>query len=171
MEPYLGEIQMFAFDFAPQGWFLCQGQLLSISQNTALFALLGTTYGGNGQTTFALPDLRGRSMVHFGTGNGLGAISLGQVGGFPTVTLSTNNMPTHTHAVNVAVNTAAGTTNAVTNRLAASPNAFKDSAESGKLLNGLTVGSIGQSLPFSVRNPFLGINHSIARSGIFPSRP
>jgi|LakMenE18May11ns_1017448.scaffolds.fasta_scaffold9942235_5 microcystin-dependent protein len=164
MEPFLGEIQMFAFNFAPQGWLFCQGQQMPINQNQALFALLGTTYGGNGMTTFALPDLRGRSMVHFGT------INLGEVGGTPTVTLLTQNMPTHTHAISVAVNTAAGTTDMVTDRLAANPNAFKDSAESGKLLNGVTVGSIGQSSPFSIRNPYLGINHCIARSGVFPSR-
>lgn len=170
MDPFLGEIQMFAFNFAPQWWSLCQGQQMPINQNQALFALLGTTYGGNGTTTFALPDLRGRSMVHFGTGNGLETINLGQVGGAPTVTLSSSNMPTHTHAVNVAVNTAAGTTDAVTDRLAANPNAFKDSAESGKLLNGVTVGSSGQSSPFSIRSPYLGINHCIVRAGLFPSR-
>jgi microcystin-dependent protein len=170
MDPFIGEIQMFAFSFAPKGWAFCSGQLLLISQNQALFSLLGTQYGGDGQTTFALPDLRGRSMVHFGQGPGLSNISQGQQSGTPTNTLLLANMPNHTHAVNVAVNTATGTTADVTKNLASSPNAFKDSAQSGSFLSGVTSGTTGQSQPFSVQNPFLGINHCIALQGIFPSR-
>src|SRR5215831_4079907 len=97
-EPFLGEIRMFGGNFAPRGWALCQGQLLSIAQNTALFSILGTTYGGNGQTTFALPGLRGRYPMQQGQGPGLSPRSLGEQGGSQTVTLLTNQMPAHTHS-------------------------------------------------------------------------
>ena len=97
MDPFLGEIRMFGGNFAPQGWATCDGQILSIAQNTALFSLLGTTYGGNGQTTFALPDLRGRLPVHIG-----GGLTMGQAGGSETVILTTTNLPAHTHAANAA---------------------------------------------------------------------
>src|SRR5215213_5859350 len=99
-DPYIGEIRMFAGNFAPRGWALCNGQLLSISQNTALFSLLGTMYGGNGQTTFALPDLRGRVPLHFGQGPGLSNYVEGEVGGTETVTLTTGEMPSHNHGAN-----------------------------------------------------------------------
>lgn len=98
-EPYLGEIILFAGNFAPRGWMFCAGQILSIAQNTALFSLLGTTYGGNGQTTFALPDLRGRSPIGQGQGPGLSDIVLGEVGGVENVTLTIVNMPAHNHQV------------------------------------------------------------------------
>jgi microcystin-dependent protein len=103
MDPFLGQIQAFGFNFPPQGWAFCDGQLISIAQNTALFALLGTTYGGNGQTTFALPDLRGRSIVHPGTGPGLPNVQQGEASGFVSATILTSNMPAHTHAVSVGV--------------------------------------------------------------------
>ena len=99
MEGTIGEIRMFAGTFAPRTWAFCQNQILSIAQNTALFSILGTTYGGNGQTTFALPDFRGRVAVGTGTGPGLSNIQLGQMAGTPTVTPTTNNMPAHNHAV------------------------------------------------------------------------
>src|SRR5215211_5950019 len=99
MEGYIAEIRLFAGNFAPRGWAFCYGQILSIAQNTALFSLLGTTYGGNGQTTFALPDFRSRVPVGAGTGPGLANISLGEVSGHETVTLLLNQMPVHTHPV------------------------------------------------------------------------
>src|SRR5262245_2996958 len=98
-QPYIGEIRMVGFNFAPLGWALCNGQLLAISQNTALFSLLGTTYGGNGQTTFALPDLRGRIPIHQGQGPGLSNRVLGEVGGQESVALTSQQMPAHTHAL------------------------------------------------------------------------
>src|SRR5262245_36926456 len=98
-EPFLGEIRWVAFNFAPKGWALCDGQILSIAQNTALFALLGTTYGGNGQTTFALPDMRGRVPIHSGTGPGLTVRVAGEAGGQESVTLTTAAMPSHSHSV------------------------------------------------------------------------
>ena len=99
-EAYVGEIRIFAGTFAPTGWALCNGQILAISQNTALFSLLGTTYGGNGTTTFALPNLQGRAPMHWGTGPGLTPRSLGEVGGAATVTLLSTQMPAHTHTMN-----------------------------------------------------------------------
>src|SRR5436853_7748499 len=98
-EPFIAEIVMFAGNFAPRGWAFCQGQILAIAQNTALFSLLGTTYGGNGQTTFALPDLRGRVPNSAGQGPGLQNFDLGEVGGVETVTLQVTEMPAHTHSV------------------------------------------------------------------------
>lgn len=101
MEGYIAQIILFAGTFAPRGWAFCQGQILSISQNTALFSLLGTTYGGNGQTTFALPDLRGRAPIGTGQGPGLSSISLGQMAGTENVTLLITQLPAHTHTVTV----------------------------------------------------------------------
>src|SRR3954454_5741331 len=98
-DPFIGELRLFGFNFAPRNWATCDGQLMSISQNTALFSLLGTQYGGNGQTTFALPDLRGRVPKHAGQGPGLSTYTIGQVGGTETQTLSASQMPAHTHAV------------------------------------------------------------------------
>ncbi|MDF1702801.1 MAG: tail fiber protein, partial [Planctomycetota bacterium] len=97
-DPFLGQIVMFGGNFAPRGWALCDGQLLAISQYQALFSILGTTYGGDGRTTFGLPRMRGRSPVHAGTGAGLSPISLGELGGATSVTLSTAQLPAHTHA-------------------------------------------------------------------------
>src|SRR5436309_9371210 len=101
-EPFLGEIKIISWNFPPKGWTFCNGQLLAINQNQALFSILGTTYGGNGQTTFALPDLRGRTPLHFGQSPGLSSYTEGQVGGTEAVTLTQNQMPAHTHAVKAA---------------------------------------------------------------------
>jgi microcystin-dependent protein len=106
-EPFIGEIRMVGFNFAPRGWAFCQGQLVSIAQNTALFSLLGTLYGGNGQTTFGLPDLRGRSPVGMGQGPGLSTITQGEVGGTENVTLLSSQMPAHNHLVQPATATVA----------------------------------------------------------------
>ena len=170
MEPFLGQIQAFGFNFAPRGWAFCQGQLLPISQNTALFSLLGTIYGGDGRTTFALPDLRGRSIVQPGSGPGLTTISQGQRGGSESATLSANNMPSHNHVVNVAVNTAGGEDSNPTQFIASHASAFSEEATAGKFLSGVAVGNNGGSQAFSTRNPYLGIYMSIALQGIFPSR-
>ena len=104
VEPFIGEIEIFGFWFAPQGWAMCNGQFLPINQNQALFALLGTTYGGNGQTTFALPDLRGRVPLHFGQGPGLSPYVLGEMAGTETVTLKASQMPIHNHTITYQVN-------------------------------------------------------------------
>ncbi len=190
-EPFIGQIQTFGFNFPPRGWAFCDGQIMSIAQNTALFSLLGTTYGGNGQTTFALPDLRGRSVVHPGTGPGLSNISWGQVGGVENTTLTINNMPMHTHPlvdgtahVNTTVtatnnNSASNTVDNGSNGLGDSgnmPEIYRESPSGTIALGGVksvisgTTGIAGGSQAFSLRNPYLGIYTSIALEGIFPSR-
>ncbi|MBL7885299.1 MAG: phage tail protein [Flavobacterium sp.] len=170
MDPFLGQIQAFGFNFPPQGWAFCDGQMMSIAQNTALFALLGTTYGGNGQTTFALPDLRGRSMVHAGQGPGLSPIVQGQVGGVESVTIGLVNMPAHNHSVSVSVNTATGEDALPTNKIASSTNAFSEDVTGGAFLGGVNQQTVGGNQPMAIRNPYVGIYHSIALQGIFPSR-
>ena len=182
MEPYIGQIQPFAFGFAPKGWSTCEGQLLPISQYTALFSLIGTTYGGDGRTTFALPDLRGRAMVGQGRGPGLSLISWGEMGGTETITLTSLNMPAHTHVATATstlyVESVQGTKINPTGRMIAGhDNAFNDPdpAANTPLYNEsisteVNVGVAGGSQPFNKRDPFLGIYICIAMVGIFPSR-
>lgn len=177
MEGYIAQILLFAGNFAPRGWAFCQGQILSIAQNTALFSLLGTTYGGNGQTTFALPDLRGRTPIGAGQGPGLSPINLGQVGGTENTTLVITNMPAHNHTVTVnprAV-TEAGDTSIPTNAYIANSGALdREFKASGTFVNmgaaNATSGIAGGSQPFSIRNPYLGLNYIICMEGIYPSR-
>ncbi len=169
-DPFIGQIQAFGFNFAPQNWAICDGSLLPISEYETLFALIGTTFGGDGQTTFALPDLRGRSIVHPGNGPGLSPISLGQTGGVETVTLSTNNLPAHNHPVSVAVNTATGEESDSTLYLASHESAFSEAPAAGSVLKGVTSGPAGGGQPFPNRNPFLGMNYCIALYGIFPTQ-
>jgi microcystin-dependent protein len=179
-EPFIGEIKIFGFNFAPISYMTCQGQILSIAQNTALFSLLGTTYGGNGQTTFALPDLQGRAPIGQGTGSGLPPYSMGQVGGTTTATLTTNNMPIHNHAatgINVRIPvTAASEDSAATNNYIGNavndtfgPTASPTASLGSPVVSGSTA-LAGGSQPFSILNPYLTINYSIATQGIFPSR-
>ena len=170
MDPFLGQIQAFGFNFPPRGWAFCDGQILSIAQNTALFALLGTTYGGNGQTTFALPDLRGRSIVHPGQGPGLSSITQGERAGSENITLTVNNMPAHNHNVTVAVNSGSGEESSSTSYLSSHAGAFNEAPTSGAVLAGVNQTNAGGSQPVSIRNPYLGVYVSIALQGIFPSR-
>ena len=170
MEPFLGQIQAFGFNFAPRGWAQCSGQLLPIAQNTALFSLLGTTYGGDGRTTFALPDLRGRSMVGYGTGPGLSPIQIGQNGGNENTILSVANLPPHNHTVQVKVNTANGEESTSTSYLSSHASAFSDAPTTNAVLAGVSSANAGGGQAFSNRDPYLGINVCIALVGIFPSR-
>jgi microcystin-dependent protein len=180
MEGTIAEIRMFAGNFAPKNWAFCNNQILSIASNTALFSLLGTTYGGNGQTTFALPDLRGRVPVGTGQGPGLPVYQLGQLGGTPTVTLTTANMPSHNHPLTGAVtpqvnNDTAGLTDDATNkRLGASGNLFtataSDLVNMAPAASTLAVGLNGSNQPFSIMPPYEGMNYIICMFGIFPSR-
>jgi microcystin-dependent protein len=184
-EPYLGEIMLVGFNFAPVGWALCQGQLLSIAQNTALFSLLGTQFGGNGQTTFGLPDLRGRSAIGQGQGPGLASVVMGQQAGTETTTLGQSQIPQHVHGLSsgtVAVSSAPGTTpdptGAVLARPASSIPQYVPSpvpAGTAGTLDASTLGGTttvaGGSQPFDIRDPYLCLNYSIATQGIFPSRP
>jgi microcystin-dependent protein len=168
MDTYIGQIMIFCGNFAPRGWAFCNGQLMSIAENDALFALIGTTYGGDGQSTFALPDLRGRVPVGTGQGPGLPNITIGQVGGSENVTLLTNNLPAHNHNVTIGVNTANGDESNPTTFLANSNNAYAEEGDS--LLGGVSIQPTGGSQPISVRNPYLGVNYIINLYGIFPTQ-
>jgi len=166
MDPFLGEIRMFGGNFAPQGWATCDGQILPIAQNTALFSLLGTTYGGNGQTTFALPDLRGRLPVHIG-----GGLTIGQAGGSETVILTATNLPAHTHTANAA--SAARTLSPAGQYWAADPGANVApyaAAPDGRVMSGTAIGAQGGSQPHANMQPFLAVTFIIALEGIYPSR-
>ncbi len=180
-EPFIGEIKLLGFNFPPKGYQLCQGQILSIASNTALFSLLGTTYGGNGQTTFGLPDLRGRMPIGQGQGLGLPGHSMGEASGNTSVTLLTSNLPAHNHpaqgiTVNIPVSTGgADATSPAGAYLAAAPTDFYSSvptsgANYGTLNVGGTTGISGSNMPVSIMNPYLVMNYSIAIYGIFPSR-
>jgi microcystin-dependent protein len=170
-EPFLGEIRMFGGNFAPRGWAFCDGQILSIAQNTALFSLLGTTYGGDGRTTFALPDLRGRAPVHAGQGPVLSPYSLGQSGGSESVTLNTSQMPSHNHLVNVDTGDN-GTTSHPNGQYLASTGSISiyNNATDGSTLNQGTVQTAGGSQPHSNLQPYLCVDFIIALEGIYPSR-
>jgi len=172
-DPWLGEIALVAFDFAPQGWAFCNGQLLSINQNTALFSLLGTTFGGDGRTTFALPDLRSRVPLCFGQGNGLSKYDWGGAGGVEGVTLSSGQMPVHTHSYTPQASAAGGTALSPANGFwAESPDGstlYKTGASNASMAP-QTIGNAGGSMPHENRQPYLALNYIIALQGIFPSR-
>jgi microcystin-dependent protein len=172
-EPFIGQIITTGFNFAPTGYALCNGQILSIAQNTALFSLLGTQFGGNGQTTFGLPDLRGRVPVHQGQGSGLSSRSMGEMSGEENHTLISTEMPTHNHTM-AATNVSGGLTTPNGNFLAASSDAnvatFRPTSD-GSALNPQTIGLAGGSQPHNNMQPYLVISFSIALEGIFPSRP
>lgn len=179
MDGVMAYVTLFAGNFAPRNWAFCAGQILPIAQNTALFSLLGTTYGGNGQTTFALPDLRGRAVIGRGQGPGLSSYDLGQVSGAETATLLLTQMPAHAHPVAVSIAPAASS-----NASSASPvnGVYANSTE--LLYNSTADSSMGNysatltvsppagagSLPFSILNPLLTLNYIICMQGVFPAR-
>jgi microcystin-dependent protein len=173
-EPFLGEIRMFGGNFAPTGWALCNGQLLPIQQNTALFSILGTTFGGNGTTNFALPNLQGRVPVHMGQGSGLSNYILGETAGVESVTLQVTQMPAHTHALNAS--TTPGSSASPQNGVPASGVDSQGGSVSGYVPSPNTtmaanaVGMAGSSIPHENRQPLLCVNFIIALQGIFPSR-
>jgi microcystin-dependent protein len=177
MEGYIGQVILFAGNFAPRGWAFCQGQLLSIQTNTALFSILGTTYGGNGQTNFALPDLRGRVAVGQGQGPGLSNWVLGESTGVENVSLVVTEMPAHSHLVQVSAG-AADTGTASNNYLANANAQFGAdpipvntyNGGTGATLAVNTIGPAGGSQPHENIQPSLCINYIICLEGIFPSR-
>ncbi|MEN3748299.1 tail fiber protein [Sphingomonas sp. HF-S3] len=172
-QQYVGEIRLFPYSFAPKTWAYCSGQILTIQQNQVLFALLGTTYGGNGTTTFALPDMRGRTVVGMGTGP-LGSYAWGQQAGSETVTLIPSQMPSHTHLWQVTRD--AGDTTAPTgNYFAASRAGGQPAAAYGAqttpvMLAPTTIGIGGGSLPHENMQPYTALAYCIALQGLFPSR-
>lgn len=200
MDPFLGEIRMVGFNFAPTGWALCQGQTLSITQNTALFSLLGTYFGGNGTTNFLLPDLQSRSPVGVGQGAGLSPIQFAQEGGTENISMTLQNMPAHTHAATVSGGSGASgtvsipaTTNASTSHTPGASTVLGATSYEGHNVNAystaqpnttlapfnvslqgnppsITNALAGNSLPVQSRNPYLGINFIISLQGVYPSR-
>ena len=171
MEPFIGQLLLVPYNFAPNGWALCDGSIMSIAQNTALFALIGTTFGGNGTTTFALPDLRGRAPIGMGQGPGLTSFVLGETGGTESVTLNANNLPPHTHSVNAVANP--GTSSHPSGNYLASDTAgsvYSNVAPNTALAPN-AVGLTGGGVPFDNQMPYLAMNWIIATQGIFPSRP
>lgn len=175
MEPFLGEIKMVGFNFAPQGYATCDGQIMSIAQNSALFALLGTTFGGDGVTTFALPDLRGRVAIHQGQGPGLSPRVMGETAGEENHTLILGELAGHTHpvTVNPACSAEDGTTGSPVNNVPAVPAAVSAyaTAATGTMAPGTgTAGTAGGSQPHNNMQPFEVVNFIIALNGVFPSR-
>lgn len=171
-DPFIAEIRMCAFNFAPRSWAQCDGQLLAISQNQALFSLLGTTYGGNGTTNFALPDLRGRAPVHWGTGPGLPSVSLGEKAGAESVTLAASQLPAHGHGVR-ASSDLAGSTSAAGAVLGAKPRGGTDVYAAPTNLTPLAGGAVGNTgggQAHENMQPSTAVNFVIALTGIFPSR-
>jgi microcystin-dependent protein len=171
-DPFVAEIRIFPFNFAPKGWAWCNGQLMPISQNTALFSLLGTTYGGDGKSTFALPDLQGRAPMHPGQGKGLSLHDLGEESGTETVTLLDTEMPAHTHGVMAAPAVVAGDSNIPQG------NAFAKSSQGNAYtpaaalvqMSGLALSPAGASFPHNNMMPYLTCYFNIALQGVYPPR-
>ena len=167
MDPFIAEIRIVSFNFAPTTWAFCNGQLMPIAQNTALFSLLGTTYGGDGRVTYALPDMRSRTPMHPGEGQGLSPRTLGQTGGQTTEVLNQSHMPAHTHGPMVAIDTPATT---------GMPSAVRGLAVSPTPIYGppaqlVPLGDVsGGSAPHENRQPYLDLNFIIALQGVFPPR-
>lgn len=183
MEEYLGIVKLFAGNFAPRGWAFCNGQILSIAQNTALFSILGTTYGGNGQTTFALPNLQGAVAIGQGTGGG-GSYVLGETSGTPSISILTSNLPAHVHAGPGKISVSAAnstdilpTTGAsiavpgsIVSRVFTPTLGFATATPSVDLVSNVTTGITGNNIPISIMQPYLAMSYIICLEGIFPSR-
>jgi microcystin-dependent protein len=177
-EPYVGEIRCFGFQFAPVGWAFCNGQLVAIADNAALFSILGTTYGGDGVATFALPNLQGRIPMHWGNGPGGFNTTIGEVQGATTVTLTTGQIPTHTHTITVADLPAGGVVERVASPAGGSaylsdsgPDALWNKTPTvNAAFSSKAIGSVGGSQPHDNTQPYLVLNFCIALFGIFPSR-
>ncbi|MBD2722085.1 phage tail protein [Hymenobacter armeniacus] len=179
MDEYIGIVKLFAGNFAPQNWAFCNGQLMSIAQNSALFSILGTTYGGDGQTTFALPNLMGRVAVGAGNGGGLPPVMPGEIAGTASVTLTTGNLPAHNHQMQVSSGSAT-TNNPANNVLAVDNGVTSDESpvtvntyrEAADLVPASpnAIGMVGNSQPVSLMQPYLGMNYIICLNGLYPPR-
>jgi len=171
MDPFLAEIRIFPFNFAPVGWALCNGQILPISQYTALFSLLGTYYGGNGTSNFALPNLQGNVPMNFGAGPGLTLRELGEMGGSPTVTLLVSEMPQHNHSFSVDPQAKKESSSVANNVPAAASDAeFYSTAAPDSTMNPQTLPLQGGSQPHDNMQPYLTLSFCIALAGIYPAR-
>jgi microcystin-dependent protein len=169
-EPFVGEIRMFAGNFPPRGWAYCDGQLLAISQNDALFSLLGTIYGGDGRTTFGVPDLRGRVPIHYGQGPGLSNRNIGAKAGAENVTLTINELPSHTHQPRAADNTSVGV--APAGMVTGHPvkNTYRNPPDNMLEMNAAAIANTGGGQSHENMLPFLCVHFIIALFGIYPSR-
>ena len=171
-DPFVAEIRIFGFNFAPKGWAFCNGQILPISQNTALFSLLGTTYGGDGKSTFALPDLQGSVPVHPGQGKGLSLYDLGQTGGSETVTLIESEIPVHTHLLKAFNDVGEDRIPGPTESLARSTGGLLYAAPAAAATMAPQALSVaGASFPHNNMMPYLTLSFCIALQGVFPPRP
>lgn len=175
LEPFIGEVMWVGFNFCPRGYAEADGQLLAISSNTALFSLLGTTYGGDGRTNFALPDLRGRSSVHVGLGPGLSQISDGEMGGRDFVSLAVNQLPSHTHAATLQGTSTSGNVDSPEGALHASKSrsgVYNNTAvvNANMSPSSISIANTGSNQPIAIRSPFLAMRACVALTGIFPSR-
>jgi microcystin-dependent protein len=169
-DPFIGEIRIFGFNFAPIGWAMCNGQLLPINQNTALFSLIGTYFGGNGTTTFGLPDLRSRVPINMGQGSGLSEYVLGQVGGAENVALLATQVPSHSHSVN-ASDGAAGSTRPAGGVLGrAGSDIYAAAPDGSTVMNTGMIANSGGNQPHQNMQPYLTLNFCIALQGVFPPR-
>lgn len=173
MDPFVAEIRIFPFNFAPKGWAFCNGQLLPLSQNTALFSLLGTTYGGNGKSNFALPDLQGRAPMHPGQGPGLSLHDLGETGGSETVSLLQSEIPSHAHVLRASSDVADN--NAPGGRMVAKPpgrgaNLYTTAASPVVPMNASGLAPAGGDAPHNNLQPYLTLNFCIALQGVYPPR-
>lgn len=170
-DPFVAEIRIFGFNFPPRGWAFCDGQLMPISQNTALFSLLGTTYGGDGKSTFALPDLQGSAPMHPGQGPGLSLHDLGETGGSESVTLLESEIPSHSHTLRATADAADSSVPAPTAALAASSGGTLYQSAPDSTLAATALAPAGGSLPHNNMQPYLTLNFCIALQGVFPQRP
>src|SRR5256714_4229843 len=173
MDPFVAEIRIFPFNFAPKGWAFCDGQILPISQNTALFSLLGTTYGGNGKSTFALPDMQGTAPMHPGQGPGLSLHDLGETGGSETVTLLESEIPAHSHAIMAATNPATDKLPSPAMSLSRSrnDNTYQSVTNQNVVtMSDQSLAPAGGDQPHNNMQPYLTLNFCIALQGVFPPR-
>ena len=172
-DPFVAEIRIFPFNFPPTGWAFCDGQLLPLSQNTALFSLLGTTYGGDGKSTFALPNLQGSAPMQPGQGQGLSLRDLGEIGGSEAITLLVSEMPLHTHALMAGSDPANAQipTSTVCLTRSSGGNAYNPSLAGAQQMAFQTITPAGGSLPHNNMQPYLTLSFCIALQGVFPQRP
>jgi microcystin-dependent protein len=170
MDPFVAEVRIFPFNFPPKGWAFCNGQILPLSQNTALFSLLGTTYGGDGKSNFALPDMQGNAPMHPGQGPGLSLHDLGESGGSETVTLLQSEIPNHTHSVSGATIDIADSNVPTNNNIGKASTKVFSTTGTAVQMNVNTIGIAGSSLPHNNMMPYLTFNFCIALQGVYPPR-